>query len=508
MPAFFMGIDVGSNETKGILINEDCEIVGEHVVSHKMDNPHPGYFEHDAERIWWGEFCTVSRQLIESTNIDPSHIACVGLSTLGCDCVAVDSDCIALHPAILYGVDSRSTKEIDFLNTYYGEDATRVFGHPICSSDISPKILWIKNNLPDVYAKAAKFLTGSSYICAKLTDTYTIDKYLAEDFLPLYDLDTDSVDNEGCAPYCRPDQLAQIRHATDIAGTVTAKAAAATGLAEGTPVLVGTGDSGSEAISTGVFRPGDIMVQLGSSCYFVYLSDRPVKEDRLWPGTFVIPDTYSVCGGTNTAGTLTRWFRDTMFSELLRAQEDGGPNAYEALAQRAAAIPAGSDGVMCLPYFAGERSPINDPDARGVFIGLQVAHQREHLYRSAIEGICHSIAQIIGILEADDLPITNIMVVGGGTKNRMWLQTVADVLGRPVRTANVTLGAAYGDALMAALAAGPYETWDDLAEKVHPQNTITPNAINHELYARRQPLFEALYEQTKDTMHELANNNE
>lgn len=504
MSELFMGIDIGSNETKGILINADCEIIGEQVIAHQMDNPQPGYFEHDAEQVWWGEFCTVSRQLIDTAGIDATQIACVGLSTLGCDCVAVDSDCNALHPAILYGVDSRATKEIDFLNAHYGKNAVNKFGHPICSSDISPKILWLKRNRPDVYAKASKFLTGSSYVCAKLTGEYTIDKYLAEDFLPLYDLDTDTVDDEACRMFCRPDQLAEIRQATDTAGTVTAQAALATGLAQGTPVLVGTGDSAAEAISTGVFRPGDIMVQLGSSCYFVYLSDHLVKDDRLWPGTFVIPNTYSVCAGTNTAGTLTRWFRDNLFSELLDLQGQGGQNAYASMAERAAEIPVGSNGLMCLPYFAGERSPLNDPDARGLFIGLDVSHTREHLYRSAIEGICHSIAQIIGILEAHDLPIRNMMMVGGGTKNSLWLQTVADVVGRPVHTANVTVGAAYGDALMAALVAGPYRNWDDLAQKVRPQHTIWPNAHNHAMFASRQSLFDALYQQTRHAMHILA----
>lgn len=503
MHKFFMGIDIGSNESKGVLIDSDCKIVAEQVIAHSMDNPQPGYFQHDAEKIWWGEFCSISRELISSARIRPDQVACVGLSTLGCDCVAVDADGSALHPAILYGVDSRSTDEIAYLNDYYGEEAARLFGHQICSSDIAPKILWIKNNLPDVYEKAAKFLTGSSFVCAKLTGKYTIDKYLAEDFLPLYDLTTDTVDEEKCRLFCRPEQLAEVRGATEIAGTVTKEASELSGLSVGTPVLVGTGDSGSEAVSTGVFQPGDLMVQLGSSCYFVYLSDHLVDEDRLWPGTFVIPDTYSVCAGTNTAGTLTRWFRDEIFSDLLKAEENGGPNAYAQMASLAEGVPAGSDGLMCLPYLAGERSPINDPDARGMFVGLEVSHTREHLYRSAIEGICHSINQIVDVLLDHDLPISKIMVVGGGTKNPVWLQTVADVLGRPIHIAEVTVGAAFGDALMAALVAGPYKSWDALSQKVQPKQTIKPIPENHDLFTARQKIFDRLYELTKDAVHEL-----
>ncbi len=503
MSEYYLGIDIGTNESKGVLIDRDCQVVAFASVPHEMKNPQPGWFEHDAEEVWWGDFCKLSRQLIAESGAAAQDIKCVGLSALGCDCVAVDENGTALHQAILYGVDSRSHKEIDYLNEYYGADAEKVFGHPICSSDIAPKILWIKNNLPEVYAKAAKFLTGSSFLCAKLTGKYTIDKYLAEDFLPLYDLATDSVDEEHCGLFCRPDQLADIRYATDIAGGVTEKAAAETGLAPGTPVLVGTGDSGAEAVSTGVFQPGDIMVQMGSTCYFVYLCDHLADENRLWPGTFIIPGVYSICAGTNTAGTLTRWFRDEMYPELLAAEQAGGENAYTAMAEAAKDIPPGSNGLLCLPYFAGERSPLNDPFAKGMFFGLTLDHGRAHLYRSAIEGICHSIGQIFDILEENGLPINKVMAVGGGTRNELWLQTVADVLGRPVHTAKITFGAAYGDALMAALGGGACASWAEMEQKVQPARTLQPNAAAHEVYRKNQDLFARLYENNKDLMHAL-----
>ena len=500
---FFMGIDVGTNETKGVLIDADCKVVAFQSKTHDIENPRPNFFEHDAEKIWWGDVCAVSRALLAKSGIPPAKVACLGISALGCDCVPVDENCTPLCKAILYGIDSRSHKEMDYLNEYYGEDAEAVFGHPICSSDIAPKILWIKNNLPSVYTKTYKFLTASSYITAKLTGRYCIDKYLAEDFAPLYDLKTDSVDEKMCGMFCKPSQLAEVMKATEIAGGVTAQAAAETGLQEGTSVLVGTGDSGAEAISTGVFQPGDIMVQLGSSCYFVYLADKLIHDSRVWPGTFIIPDTYSVCAGTNTAGTLTKWFRDNLYFDLAAAQAAGGENAFAAMVKDIEAIPAGSDGLITLPYFAGERTPLNDPFAKGMFFGLNLSHTRSHLYKSALEGIGYSIAQHFDILEENHLPVKKIMAVGGGTQNRVWLQVVADILGKTVCTSSITFGASYGDALMAALAAGAYQSWGELEKVMKPAMEIKPNMESHAVYQKNRKIFDGLYAATKDLMHTL-----
>lgn len=502
---YFMGIDVGTNETKGVLIDQTCAIVAFVSRGHELLNPRPGFFEHDAETTWWGDFCAVSRQLLQESGVSAADVGCVGLSALGCDCVPVDAEGTALCNAILYGVDSRSHKEIEWLYDYYGrEEAERLYGHELCSSDVAPKILWVKNNLPQVYAKTAKFLTGSSYLCAKLTGEYTIDRYLAEDFAPLYDLKRDTVDEEHCGLYCRPDQLARVMNATDVAGAVTAKAAAQTGLAQGTPVLVGTGDSGAEAISTGVFRPGDIMVQMGSSCYFVYLTDHLLNEPRLWPGTFIIPGVYSVCAGTNTAGTLTRWMRDEFYKDALAAEAAGGENAYTAMVREAAAIPAGSEGLVCLPYFAGERTPLNDPFAKGVFFGLSVKHTRAHMVKAGLEGIAYTIAAHLDLLEKEHgEPLRRIMAVGGGTKNPVWLQAVADVTGRQICTAKVTVGAAFGDAIMAALAGGAYADWDELAKVITADRVICPDMQAHAVYEKQRVVFNELYARNRDLMKSL-----
>lgn len=220
-------------------------------------------------------------------------------------------------------------------------------------------------------------------------------------------------------------------------------------------------------------------------------------------GTFIIPNVYSICAGTNTAGTLTKWFRDQLYSDLAAQEAAGGENAYAAMASAVSDIPAGSDGLICLPYFAGERTPLNDPFAKGMFFGLDLHHTRAHLYKAALEGIGYTIAQHFDILEERGLPVKKVMVVGGGTKNPVWLQIVADILGRPVCTAQVTFGAAYGGAIMAALAGGAYESWAELEKVVRPDRIIQPNEAAHSIYCAQKPIFEQLYRNNKDAMRRV-----
>ncbi|MDR3576087.1 MAG: FGGY-family carbohydrate kinase [Anaerolineaceae bacterium] len=503
MKKYFLGIDIGTFESKGVLIDEDCQIVADHAIKHDLENPKPNYFEHDAEKVWWGDFCQISKTLISKADIRSNEISCVGSSALGADCLPVDEDCRPLRKAILYGIDSRADNEMAYLTEYYGaEKVNQIYGRPLCSSDVAPKILWIKNNEPEVYRRTHKYLTSTSYLTAKLTGNYVIDKFLINTFAPAYQANG-SINEQLCGLFCRPDQLAECRGTTDIVGKVTARAGVETGLAEGTPVITGTDDSGAEAISTGIFQPGDMMIQVGSTCYMIYCSDRLVIDERIWHDEFIIPGTFSVSAGTNTAGTMTRWYRDNLFYDAVALQAQTGRNAYETMLDHLDDIPAGSDGLITLPYFAGERTPINDPFAKGVIFGLGLNHTRAHLYKSALEGVGYSIEQHLEIIKEHDLPIKKIMAVGGGAKNTLWLKIIADITNQTIYTANVTIGAAYGDALMAALAFGQYKGFADFDGIIKPCQVIEPDAQNHERYIPYQKIFTQLYKATKELMHSL-----
>ncbi len=506
MGKFFLGIDIGTFESKGVLVDgETFRITASHAVAHGMENPKPNYFEHDAEKVWWHDYCEICQVLTKQ--VKNSEIVCVGTSTLGTDCLPVDENCRPLRKAILYGVDARADGEIAWLNEYYGgeEKATAVYGHKLRSDDIMPKILWIKNNEPEVYAKTYKFLTGASYIGAKLTGRYRIDQFLAKSsFSPVYRPDG-SIDESLCALYCRPDQLAQCALSTEVIGRVTAEAAKETGLAEGTPVISGTGDSTAEAISGGLTGPGRLLMQFGSTMFFYYCIDRQVSGDSALPGSFgfTIPGTYCLGGGTNAAGTLTRWVRDVYYFPEVSKEQQGGENAYSVMARDAASVPAGCGGLIMLPYILGERSPIYDIHARGVLFGLTGEHDRRYINRAALEAVAYSVRQHIELFRSRGLSPESITIAGGGTKNPVWMQIVADVTGLPVVVSQPWQTASYGDAVMAAIGSGSLEGFRDLDSVMPANREVLPNKDNRAVYDRLYPIYTELYQRNKDLMHTL-----
>lgn len=501
---YFLGIDIGTYESKGVLIDSDGVIVAKASKTHDMIIPYPGYAEHDSENSWWGDFCFISNKIIAETKLNPNEIKAIGCSAIGPCCLPVDENCNPLMNAILYGVDVRAGKQIECLNNKLGEDAVlRKYGNPITSQSIGPKILWIKENKYDIYAKTRRFITASTYLVAKLTDAYVIDHYTAAYFTPMYDLVNNDWDFENLSEYCRPDQLATIKWTNEIAGYVTLTAAQETGLAAGTPVTVGTADAAADAVGVGVIQPGDMLLMFGSSLYIIHVVPRLITDNRFWAGPFLFKDTFMIASGMSTAGTLTKWFRDNLTPDLLEKQNQGGIDAYDQLQTDIYNIPAGSDGLIVLPYFSGERTPINDPYAKGVFFGLNLNHTRAHLYQACLEGVAYGIAQhTLGYMEIG-METARIIAVGGGTKSQKWMQIVADVTEHEILIGGV-FGAAYGDALLAAYSLSPIGTIRELENSVKTIGVVKPELKNYSVYRKQLNRYTKLYNQTKGLMKEMS----
>jgi xylulokinase len=486
-----LGIDIGTFESKGVLVDGQGRIIATASRPHKMIVPRAGWAEHRADEDWWGDFVGLTRALLAQSGLDPTEIKAVAASAIGPCMLAVDADGRPLMNGVLYGVDTRATDQIAALNAQIGDDTIlRRCGNALTSQQVGPKILWLKETHPELYARTAKILSSTSYLTWKLTGQYVIDHYTAANFSPLYDVATQDWTAD-LAPHILPlEKLPRLMWSTEIAGHVTAQAAAETGLAIGTPVTCGTIDAAAEAVSVGVQHPGQMMMMYGSTIFIIQVTADPVRDPRLWYAPWLFPGTHAAMAGLATSGTLTHWFRD----QLARDTD------FPALVAEAQASPKGAKGLLCLPYFSGERTPIHDPHARGAFFGLNLTHTRADMFRAVVEGVAAGTAHVLETYAEVGASPDRVLAVGGGTKNELWLQATSDFGGVAQHVCEKTIGASFGDAFLAALAIGVVQPaditrWNPNASTVMPQTVPA--------YAVQYPLWKRLYSQTRDIMQAL-----
>jgi xylulokinase len=500
-----LGIDIGTYSSKGVLCTPNGEVLRTTAVEHGMSLPRPGWAEQDADEIWWADFVVVCRDLL-SDGFSGEDVGAVGVSAIGPCMLPVDVAGRPLRPGVLYGIDTRATEEIALLNEQFGRDELiELGGMALTSQAIGPKILWLKRHEPKIYGRTAKILTASSYLIFRLTGEFVIDRHTGSHFNPLVDISAIEWSDRFAEPIIELDLLPRLQWSTEIAGQVSSEAARETGLKVGTPVSAGTVDAAAEAVSVGVESPGDTMIMYGTTMFFINVTERPIPDPNMWATGFCFPGTFDIAAGLATSGALTRWFRDQFGHAELDAESRGGENAYEALARLAATVPPGSEGLVCLPYFSGERTPINDPDARGVFAGLTLSHTRAHLYRAILEGTAFGVRHNLEAMQAMGAAPKRLVAVGGGARNRLWLQIVSDVTGVTQVIPKRTIGASLGDAFLAGLATGIIAKRFALQKDwVKIETVLEPNSSAKSAYDEYFGVYRSLYELSKDSLHELA----
>ena len=493
---FFLGIDIGTYESKGILTDKDGNVIASATNPHKMLVPEPGWAEHRPEEDWWNDFVKITKKILKASKINPSDISCIATSAIGPCMLPVSYEGDPLMNAVLYGVDTRAEKEIKELNREVGkEKILQNCGNALTSQSVGPKILWLKKNCPEIYKKAWKILSSTSYLVLKLTGESVIDHYTAASFTPLYDIKnlkwTDSLTKN----IIEIERLPKLMWTTEIAGHVSKAASKETGLAIGTPVTVGTIDAAAEAISVGVCSAGDMMMMYGSTIFIIQVTNEKIIDGRLWYAPWLFKGLHGSMAGLATSGTLTHWFRDNFAKEIPKDK------AFEILAAEAAQSPPGSKGLIVLPYFSGERTPIHDPKARGTIFGLDLTHNRGDIFRAFLEGIAMGTAQVFETYEAIGQKPKKVMAVGGGTKNNIWMQATSDFSQIDQVISEKSTGASYGNAFLAALAVGAVSQrditkWNPELSKIKTQHST--------LHAEKNKLFRQLYERSKEIAHAVA----
>ncbi|MEV0715032.1 FGGY-family carbohydrate kinase [Asanoa sp. NPDC050611] len=486
-PVAVIGVDVGTSSSKGVLVALDGTILATAVREHDVARPAPGQVEMDAP-VWWDEAVSLIREL---TSAQPVAVGAVGVSGMGPCVVVADEAGKPLRPAVLYGIDTRAGAQIARLTADLGgADAIRQrCGSALSTQAAGPKLAWLAEHEPQVMDQARLFFQPASWLGWKLTGAYYLDHHSASQCTPMYD--PTALDwHEPWARLVAPDlTLPPLCWPGDVVGTVTTQAAAETGLPSGIPVIAGTIDAWSEAISVGAHRVGDLMLMYGTTMFLVNTVAAARTAPTLWGTVGALPGTHNLAGGMATSGAITRWLGDLF-----------GTRDYPRLLELASAAGPGADGLLMLPYFAGERTPVADPDARGVIAGLTVSHTRGDLYRAALEATAFGVRHNVEALQAAGSTVSRVVAVGGGAQGRLWTQIVSDVTGLPQEVPAQTVGASLGAAYFAAAAVAPVEIdrWNPIVDTVTPDPSL--RATYDDLYS----LYLELYPATADVAHRLA----
>jgi xylulokinase len=489
-----IGLDIGTSSTKAVAVDAGGTIVASVSGPHGTSQPRPGWFEQDAQAVWWEQSCELLHALLGQ--VDRSAIRAVGVSGLGPCLLVCDQAGEPLRPAILYGIDTRATVEITDLAERFGAASILArAGSSLSSQAVGPKLLWLQRHEPDVWARAARWFSASSFLVERLTGEYLLDHHTASQFDPMYDIRAQSWAGDWATALSPGVALPRLAWPGEIAGQVTGRAAAATGLPPGTPVLAGTVDAWAEAHSVGVRQRGDLMIMYGSTLFLVGVDPDASPHPGLWLTAGLTPDSGTLAAGMATSGLLANWVAEV-------ARQPVGE-----LVEAAGQVTAGADGLVLLPYFAGERSPLFDPDARGVALGLTLAHTPAHLMRAALEAVAMGVRHNLEAFDSvrpDGSPWRAVAVGGGvggsGAVGALWPQIVSDVSGRAQEIPAQTVGASYGDALLAAAAVGlvPPETdWTKIIATVQPRPELA------DLYERRYEVYRDLYTATRPLVPRL-----
>jgi len=492
-----LGIDIGSSSTKGVAVDLQGGLRARSRRPHGIDHPCSGWAEMDAERIWWRQTCEVLRDLVLQLGSDASQVVGIGVCSIGASFVPVDRLGRAVRPAILYGIDSRARDLIAPIERRYGRDEllTRSGRLPSTQS-VGLKLLWLLENEPQVWTQSDRLVSPVGFVTERFCGQSALDRHTALAWDPLFDavaLDWDLERVRDLLGPCPP-QLPRLAWPGDRLGIMHADIARELGLPGGVAVACGTADVLAESLGSGVRDEGDMMVMYGSTLFTLQRVDHFRAAAPLWPSVAWAADQPTLMTGTSNAGSLLSWF-----SQALAPGED--PAALYAAAE---ALGPGAEGLLCVPYLQGERAPVADPLARGLFLGMSPRHTRAHMLRALLEGIAFGFSRILRQYAQAGASPSRLFATGGGLRVPLWPQLMADVTGLPQFRARLPEGAALGAAMLAAVASGLSPTPLDVpAAWAQPAGRVEPRDEGRERYARLTALQAEAYDRNAALMHQL-----
>lgn len=488
---YVLGIDVGTTGLKAVALERERGIVAQAELPHELLSPHPGWAEEDPER-WWETTVAAIRKLLET--IPPEEIGAIGVSGMVPAMVLLDETGKPVRPSIQQN-DARAITEVEELraDVDLGE-FLRITGGTPNQQNIDTKWRWLKRHEPGVVERTAHLCGSYDFIVYRLTGQFSLEENWAVES-GFYDVQqhhwhTPYLEHSGIDPSILP----TVRQPIELVGGVTEQVARLTGLRTGTPVVAGSADHVAAALAAGLTESGDVLLKFGGAGDILYCSSSSEPDPHFYYDYHDIPGLTLINGCMAASGSLVKWFANEMLGGIPLA----------ALDAEAEIIPAGSGGIIVLPYFLGEKTPIFDPAARGVFAGLMLHHTRAHLHRAILEAVCYGFAHHLELLREAGRPIRRVVAADGGSRSRLWMQIAADVVDQPVQVVAGEAASALGAAYVAAMGAGIFTDWQHITRFISQGPTYQPQHEAVERYRQGFTLYRELYIRLQSYLPQLS----
>ena len=502
---YLMGIDVATSGTKCIIADEKGKIVSSAFNEYPLISPNPGWAEQNPEE-WWKAAYSSIKEALKKGNIKGEAIAGIGVTGQMHSSVFLDEESEVIRPAILW-CDNRTEKQVEEVHNLFGrEKFIQLTGNPVLTGFTLPKILWLKENEPANYKKLRKVLVPKDYIRFKLTGEFAADVSDASG-TSVFDVkrrkwSSEVIDRLGLDK----DFFPPVYESSEIVGKVNEETAKLTGLKVGTAVVAGAGDQAASGISCGIYKEGVMSVTLGTSGV-VFASTDTVKiapEGKLHSFCHAVKGKWHLMGVVLYAGGSFKWACENLGAEEKKEAQKEGMSFYDVMTKEASEIPAGSEGLIFLPYLTGERTPHQDPNAKGVFFGLSLRHNKFHLIRSVMEGVGFALKDSLELLKEVGVKAKEIRLVGGGAKSKLWRTLLADIFEFPVHTLQVEEGSPYGAVLLAGIGVGVYKNVEEASLVIKTGLVQEPSKENSSVYRDLYALYRDLYFNLKGSFKKLS----
>ncbi|MGD0920517.1 MAG: xylulokinase [Terriglobia bacterium] len=503
---YMMGIDVGTTGTRAVVVRPDGHVVGAATGDHQpMRMPKPGWAEQDPAD-WWQAAIVAVRAALANAGLKGADIAAIGLSGQMHGVVLLDQTYAVIRPALIW-CDQRSQAQCDWITAQVGsERLIQLVSNPALTGFSAPKLLWVRDNEPENYERAAHFLLPKDFVRFHLTGEFATEVSDASGTL-LFDVTNRRWSSEMLGALdINSKLLPRAYESPEITGQITRETALVTGLKAGTPVVGGGGDQASSAVGNGIVLPGLTSATLGTSGVIFTYTEAPKLDPQGRIHTFchAVPGKWHVMGVTQGAGLSLRWFREHFGESEAWYARQTDVDSYDLIIKEAEKIPAGSEGLLWLPYLMGERTPHLDAQARGMWFGLTAAHTRAHLIRSILEGVAFSLRDSLEIFQELEIPVKQIRASGGGSRSFLWRQIQTDIYGKELVTLRTSEGSAFGAALLAGVGAKIYASVQESArEAIQIRERMTPQAANVRRYDKQYQIYRSLYPAVRELAHRL-----